>query len=216
MKRIHPFLAIALVALAVVLVTLALAAGAQAQEVVVSIPPRAPIGTVWAPEPETFPAVNGFPIRPGSPECPRKTDRNYVPYRDRVEAIKAKTLHFIYSDILEGKLVPKVSMETTLKVLDLMRQTEPRFYDRALYGTYQTPPGWTPTCGIYWCGCAQGVSLWPPQIATDDPARTEALVAWEYANSAVCWLERCDLGDSTYISSVNSRVRDWIGGWKQE
>lgn len=55
-----------------------------------------------------------------------------------------------------------------------------------------------------------------PTVAVDDLSRVEALIAHETCNATIGLLQRCDLADGTYISSVNSRVREWIRGWQTQ
>lgn len=173
----------------------------------------------WAqrgPSPDYYvvPVINGAPVMRGSPECVPHTSQTFVPTQDRARWIRGMTRRTIEQDLASGALTSPLSAETRAALLALdLGQT---FTDRPLYGTYITPPGWTPNCGIYWCGCAAGSATIPPSIATDDPSRVEALVAWETANATLGLLKRGDLGDSNYVSSVVSRVRDWIGGWQTQ
>ena len=206
MRRPHPYLAIAAVALAVVLVTLcALACPAAAQ--------------VARPRPsdaEMVPYVNGFAIYPGSPECARKSDHTYVPTQQRVRAIRYWTIRAIEADLDTQALTTPLALETRRLVIALARDLEPRFVERRMYATYTTPPGWTPNCGVYWCGCASGAGTWPPQIATDNPPNVEALVSWELTNAILGQLQRSDLWDtSSYVGGVTRRVEQWLGGWQQ-
>ena len=90
--------------------------------------------------------------------------------------------------------------------------------DRAVVGPIwvkaATPPGYEPTCGDYWCGCASGVGTWPPKIDVSQPlGRVERLVAWEITNAFLGSIRRPDLWDGPYVSSVLTRVGQQIGGW---
>jgi len=201
MRRPHPFLLVALVAAAVVLVTLVLAATARAER-----------GA--SPDYYVVPVINGAPVMRGSPECPPKTSQTFVPTADRARWIRGMTRRLIQQDLASGALTSPLSRQTTDAILAIdLGQT---FLDRPLYGTYSVPPGWTPNCGSYWCGCAAGTGAIPPTIATDDPSRVEALVSHETCNATLGLLQRGDLADGPYVSSVVSRVRDWLGGWATE
>ena len=198
MRRPHPFLAVAIVALAVVLVTLVLAATAEGQRV----PPSGYY---------TVPVINGSPVMRGSSQCVPVTSQTFVPTADRARWIRGMTRTVIKQDLATGALTSPLSRQTTDALLAIdLGQT---FYDRPLYGAYSVPPGWTPNCGTYLCLCASGIGTVPPQVATDDPERVEPLVAHETANATLGLLQRGDLGDSAYVSSIVSRVRDWIGGF---
>ena len=205
MRKPHPFLVIALVALALVLVTLALAASAEGQG-------RTPPMDV-----DVIPYIHGHAIYPGSVECAPRTSRQYVPTAERVRAIRYFTVRTIEIDLDTKALTTPLAYDVWRKVMEIARETEPRFVDRPIWGQYATPPGYQPNCGIYFCACAAGVGTWPPQIDTSDPARVEALVAWELTNAILGQLQRSDLWDtSSYVGSVNRRVEQWLGGWKQE
>lgn len=162
----------------------------------------------------TVPVINGAPVMRGSAQCSPYTSQTFVPTSDRARWIRGMTRRTIEQDLASGALTSPLSAETRTALLAVdLGQT---FLDRQVYGTYVTPPGWTPNCGSYWCGCAAGVGSVPPQIATDDPSRVEALLAWETANATLGLLRRGDLADGPYVSSVTNRVRDWIGGWSQQ
>ena len=208
MKRIHPFLAVALVALAVVLVTLAMSVRCET----VPVGPRARPFDV-----DAIPYINGHAIYPGSENCAPRTDRRYVPSAERVRAIRYFTVRTIELDLDTKALTTPLAYDVWRKVIEIARETEPRFVDRPIWGQYATPPGYQPNCGIYFCACAAGVGTWPPQIDTSDPARVEPLVTWELTNALLGQLQRPDLWDtSSYVGSVNRRVEQWLGGWKQE
>ena len=201
MRRPHPYLAIALVALAVVLVTLVLAASAEGQ--------RTPPGDYYL-----VPVIHGQPILRGSSECVPKTSQTFVPTADRARWIRGMARRLIQQDLASGALTSPLSRQTTDAILAIdLGQT---FYDRPLYGTYQVPPGWQPNCGAFLCTCAAGVATIPPGIATDNPSRVEPLVAEETAKAELGLIGRGEIAESPYVSSVVSRVRDWLGGWATE
>ena len=204
MRRPHPFLAVAIVAAAVVLVTLVLAASARGEG-------RRPIG------PDDYyvvPVINGSPVMRGSSECPPYTSQTFVPTADRARWIRGMTRRLIQQDLASGALTSPLSRQTTDALLAIdLGQT---FYDRPLYGTYQVPPGWQPNCGAFLCTCAAGVATIPPGIATDNPSRVEPLVAEETAKAELGLIGRGEIAESPYVSSVVSRVRDWLGGWATE
>ena len=158
------------------------------------------------------PVINGAPVMRGSPQCPPYTSQTFVPTADRARWIRGMTRRFIQQDLASGALTSPLSRQTTDAILAIdLGQT---FLDRPLYGTYSVPPGWAPNCGTAWCGCAAGSGAIPPTIATDDPSRVEALLSWETSNATLGLLQRGDLADGIYVSSVVSRVRDWLGGWE--
>ena len=163
-----------------------------------------------------IPVINGYPVLRGSPECAPVTSQTYVPAAARVRLVRQTTINLIGADIGVGALTTPLSRDAWRQALTMMLDVEPRFADRPLYGTYVTPPGWTPNCGTFWCGCVHGIGSWPPQIAVDDPTKVEALIAWETTNAALTWLKRSDLWDGSYVSSVTTRVRDMVGGWQTE
>lgn len=63
---------------------------------------------------------------------------------------------------------------------------------------------------------ASGIGSWPPKVdASDVPSRVEQLTSWELANALLGKLNRADLFDGAYASSVVARVGQQIGGWSQ-
>lgn len=201
MRRPHPFLAVALVAIAVVLVTLAMAASAEAQRT----PP-----TEWA----SIPVVNGHPIFRGSEQCSPRTDRQYVPTVRRADAIRYFTRRVLELDLDTKALTTPLSYETwrALIALDLGQ----KFFDRPVLGDYMCPAGWNGgppepyPCRL----CAAGVGYLIPYISTSEPERVEALIAHETTNARLGMLQRSDLWDGAYVSSVVRRVGEWIGGYQ--
>lgn len=160
------------------------------------------------------PVINGAPVMRGSPQCPPYTSQTFVPTADRARWIRGMTRRFIQQDLASGALTSPLSRQTTDAILAIdLGQT---FYDRQIYGTYQVPPDYTPNCGTFLCTCAAGVATIPPSIATDDPSRVESLVAWETCNATLGLLQRGDLADGSYVSSVTRRVEQWLGGWQAQ
>lgn len=205
MRRPHPYLAIALVCAAVLLVTLALTAHGETMPVPAGI--RTPVPVVE----DCLPYINGHIVWPGSPQCQPTQAHFSVPRGDRLGALRHFTVRTIESDIVAGTLTTTVYYPT---VLAEARVLDPRFVDRPIYDRYPTPPGWTPTCGVDWCGCAAGVGGWPPTIdASQSADRVEKLVVWELTNAILTRLGRSDLWDGAYISTVSTRVGQQMGGW---
>ena len=214
MRRPHPYLAIALVCAAVVLVTFAaLACPASAQAWSTTPAPR----RTPTPTPEgCAPIVNGQPVMPGSVECSPYTTQLNVPPADRVGLIRYMTVRIIQQDISDGALTTPASSAVRNAYIADAFEIEPRFLDRPLWGKYAVPPSYTPNCGSLWCGCASGIGSWPPKVdASDVPSRVEQLISWELTNALLGKLNRADLFDGAYVSSVVSRVGQQIGGWSQ-
>ena len=202
MKRIHPFLAVALVALAVVLVTLAMAASAEGQG---RTPP-----SEWA----SIPVVNGHPIFDGSPECSPRTDHGYVPTVQRANAIRYFTRRVLELDLDTKALTTPLSYETWRELIKL--DLGQKFFDRPVIGDYTCPAGWNGGPDYpYPCRlCAAGVGYLVPYISTSEPERVEALIAHETTNARLGLLQRSDLFDGPYVSSVVRRVGEWMGGFQ--
>jgi len=204
MKRPHPYLAIALVALALVLVTLALAASAEGQ------------GRTPPSEEASIPVIAGHPVFRGSPECSTRTDRQYVPTVQRADAIRYFTRRIIEMDLDTKALTTPLSYETwrALIALDFGQ----KFFDRPVLGTYLCPAGYNGgppypySCEL----CAAGVGYLVPYVSTSEPERVEALVSWETVNARLGLLQRPDLFDGAYVSSVVNRVAAQMGGWQKE
>ncbi len=164
---------------------------------------------------EVLPVISGHVVYHGSQECSPRTDRQYVPSVQRADAIRNFTRRTIELDLDTKALTTPLSYETWRELIKL--DFGQKFLDRPVFGTYATPPGYTPNCGIYYCVCAAGIGTLVPQIDTSDPARVEPLIAWEATNAYLGLLQRSDLWDtSSYVGSVNRRVEQWLGGWKQE
>jgi len=93
-----------------------------------------------------------------------------------------------------------------------------KFFDRPVLGTYLCPAGYNGgppypySCEL----CAAGVGYLVPYVSTSEPERVEALVSWETTNARLGLLQRSDLFDGAYVSSVVNRVAAKMGGWKQE
>ena len=125
-KRIHPFLAVALVALTVVLVTLALAASAD-EVGTVPVGPRARPFDV-----DVIPYINGHAIYPGSENCAPRTDRRYVPSAERVRAIRYFTVRTIEIDLDTKALTTPLAYDMWRKVIEIARETELHFINRPI------------------------------------------------------------------------------------
>lgn len=206
MRRPHPYLAIAAVCAAVLLVTLALAARGETMPVPAGI--RTPVPNTE----DCLPYINGFIVWPGSPQCQPTQSHFSVPRPDRLGALRHFTVRTIEGDIIAGTLTTTVYYPT---VLAEARVLDPRFVDRPIYGTFAaTPPALPPNCGDAWCGCAVGIGSWPPAVDASQPAdRVEKLVVWETTNAILGRLNRPDLWDNAYVSSVVTRVGQQMGGW---
>ncbi len=204
MRRVHPYLAIALVALAVVLVTLALAARCEGQ------------GRTPPSEEASIPVIAGHPVFRGSPECSTRTDRQYVPTKERADAIRNYTRRVIELDLDTKALTTPLSYETWRELIKL--DFGQQFFDRPVKGWYLCPAGYNGgppypySCEL----CAAGVGYLVPYISTSEPERVEALIAHETTNARLGLLQRSDLFDGAYVSSVVNRVAAKMGGWKQE
>lgn len=192
---------------------LALACPASAQIDYVPIGPRGPL----PPADSCLPVVNGFVVWAGSTNCFPTTTQLNVPTASRVGLIRYRTVQVLTFDLADGTLTSPLSAYERNWVLSQAQDLEPVFVDRPLYGSWNLPPGWVPNCGPYWCGCANGVGTWPPQInASEFPGQVEALISWEITNAVLGALGRGDLWDTSYVGSVGARVAQQIGGWSQQ
>ena len=187
------------------------------------IPPRSPVPTPTpAPsaQPTCLPLVEGVVVWPGSPECTaeRGTDRINVPTEDRRGAIRYFTIRVLTADLQSGALTTSLTSAEWVALFNDASNLVPEFYDRPLYGMYlAVPPAVMPNCGpTSWCGCAAGLSTWPPKIDASQPlGRVERLISWEFTNTLLTRMKRIDLADNSYVSSVVSRVGVEMGGWSQ-
>ena len=195
-----------------------LACVGQRSVITTPIPRRTPMPTPSA-QPTCLPLVEGVVVWPGSPECTaeRGTDRINVPTADRRGGIIYFTIRVLNADLQTGALTTSLTMSAWGDVLGAASSLVPEFYDRPLYGKYAaTPPALPPNCGAFYCGCASGLGTWPPKVdASQRLGRVEQLISWELTNAILGKLNRPDLWDNSYVSSVVSRVGAQIGGWSQ-
>ena len=205
MRRPHPYLVIALVALALVLATLAMSVRCET----VPVGPRArPV------EQASIPVIAGHPVFRGSPECSTRTDRQYVPSVQRADAIRYFTRRVIELDLDTKALTTPLSYETWRELIKL--DLGQKFFDRPVIGDYMCPAGWNGGPDYpYPCRlCAAGVGYLVPYISTSEPERVEALIAHETTNARLGMLQRSDLWDGAYVSSVVRRVGERMGGYQ--
>lgn len=216
MRRPHPYLAIALVCAAVVLATAAAVARPARAEVGMSpAPPRTP-DPVAPPAQTCLPYIHGSIVWPGSPECAdqRGGDALHVPTEQRLRSIRYATAQILWGDLRSGALATEATQAEQQAAWVLAQEAVPVYHDGPICVKAATPPGYEPTCGDYWCGCASGVGTWPPKIDVSQPLRrVEQLVAWEITNAFLSSIRRPDLWDGPYVSSVPARVGAAIGGW---
>lgn len=189
------------------LAALLLAAPMAAERGVVPVPARPPITAD-----DVIPVINGSAVWPGSVECKPYGTTVYVPSRSRAKYIRDTTRRFIEFDLDSGALVTPVPYDVWRAVIKL--DWEQQFFDRPIYSQYAVPPGYTPNCGQYWCGCAAGVGTLTPQISVSDPSRVEPLISWEVCNATLGLLQLSSKWDGAYVSSVTTRVAAEIGGWR--
>lgn len=205
--RLRAYLSIALVCAAAVLVTLS----ARAEVRVLPTGPREPVADL-----DTVPVVNGWAIWPGSPECAdqRGGDALHVPTEQRLRSIRYATAQILWGDLRSGALATDATQAEQQAAWVLAQEAVPVYHDGPIWVQAATPPGYEPTCGDYWCGCASGVGTWPPKIDVSQPlGRVERLNAWEITNAFLSSIRRPDLWDGPYVSSVVAGVGQQIGGW---
>ena len=201
----------------------------KARQAPVPIGPRTPPpAPAPAPVVTSVPVVNGIAIWPGSPECEVFGPITYYPTLERVREIQLAARWAIAKELDAGAIgwngITPEGLKTPMSglewqaVLAFTYENVPTFYDRPRFGTYKPWPGATPNCSVgdtpMVCICAQGVGRIHPEIALDQPLRTERLIAWETLNSLVCAVRRCDLGDSAYISTLMTAIEPRVGGWR--
>ncbi|MFA6031109.1 MAG: hypothetical protein WC969_14735 [Elusimicrobiota bacterium] len=177
-----------------------------------SVVAQAPAPSVVTAMPVTVgqaaPVIGGHPVMPGSVECHGIAPVSYVPSVARVAEIRMWTDRALRWDVEHGVLVSPLGQAEALRLLGYLPAI--RFYDRPHYGWYRYPDG-TPR----WM-CAQGVSADDgPQIAADDPTRTERLVCFETVNWYVGLIGLSKLWDGPYIQATENAVGSQVtGGWK--
>lgn len=155
-------------------------------------------------------------VWPGSPECAdqRGGDALHVPTEQRLRSIRYATAQILWYDLRSGALATEATQAEQQAAWVLAQEAVPVYHDGPIWVTAATPPGYEPTCGDYWCGCASGVGTWPPKIDVSQPlGRVERLVAWEITNAFLGSIRRPDLWDGPYVSSVVAGVGQQIGGW---
>jgi len=159
---------------------------------------------------KAVPVVGGHPVMPGSVECVGLAPVVYVPDVARLAEIHAWTARVISADLDSGVLTTPVPIAEAKRLLRYI--PAPRFYDRPNYGLYRYPDG------TWKWGCAQGVSAYDgPQIAVDDPARTERLVCFERTNWYFGLIQRVDLWDSAATQRIEDLVGAQVaGGWRTQ
>ncbi len=170
---------------------------------------------------EVVEVVNGWPIMPSSPECARTGIVRYVPDAARVRQIRGAVVSFLNYEINRGALTTSLTSAERAIAFALIREIDPRFVDRPVWVAAAVPPGYTSNCTDgngqpALCTCAAGIGYLMPVVDAGDSTRVEQLVAWETVNSILTVLNRTDLWDTSYVTTVLSNVAPVIGGWRTE